>query len=381
MHKGLTMLSMWPLIHKDDQVADIAQSDHYDIDDIIIFKQDNNLIAHRIIYKMSGGSDYITKGDNNRVSDSPVENKQIIGKAISISHKNKVFNIESIYKKQADNYLQSLANFQVQAKKIGLKYIILKGLPIYHKYIRSYPRHFIFDADILIHEEDLTKVYKILKQLSFSVSPIRKDAREFSAIKRVGGLPVSFDIHLEPAIAFSQFPYFNRLLPQIQGLTEELWQTSHNHLLSPNHEFIYLLLHALHHSYAGSSRWDMLNNIRNHKSINPKICKQIIKDLNIDDLVYGPIRFLENYYGKSKTTSQIMKGLHPKPSTKILTKIIISRIKPWSHHHHYFNRLQLLTYLIILSPLSLSRKLKVLLYSITSIDFRVFKNWAKSRLA
>lgn len=376
------MLSMWPLIQKKDQIVDLAPSESYEVDDIIIFLESKRLVAHRIIYKspFKQGA-YITKGDNNRVSDRPVRQSKILGKALTIRRDNRVIKIEPIYKKQANNYLKALSEFEAAAKSEKLKYIILKGIPIYKKYLGTYPRHFIFDADILIYPKDLDKLIKILQKLKFNLNIPSKDAKEFSAIKRMDDLPTSLDIHLEPAIAFSQFPSFNKLLPQIDDLTQEIWITCRNRLLSPNHQFVYLLLHALHHAYAGTSRWDMLNKLRNHALTNSATCIKIIKHLRISSLVYGPLVFLEKYYGKSKTTTQIIKSINPPNRVKFITKITTTFMKPWTHHHHYLNRLELLAYLFILSPLAVKSKFKILFYSITSIDSKVFTKWAKSRLA
>jgi hypothetical protein len=372
---------MWPLIQSDDQIADLVKSSKYQIDDIIVFKEESNLVAHRLIYKPLSGDSYLTKGDHNRLSDNLVHSSQILGKVISIRRGNKTHSLESLYKQQADNYLLALSQFQREATRAHLPYLLLKGIPIYKKYLQTYPRHFIYDADLLIHPSDVNKLLTVLSALSYTIPPIRPGSTEFSAFKYVGSLPLSLDLHLEPAVAFSQFPSLNALLPQIKDLTETLWKSSKSHRLTPNHQFIYLLLHALHHAYAGTTRWDLIDKLSRHSSIKPASCLRIIQDLKLTNLVYGALIFHARYYQPNPTTRTILMNLKPSLSAKLLAALVTALLRPWSHHHHYLNRLELLTYLFILSPLSFIKKITILLYSIISIDFKVLRNWAKSRLA
>ena len=371
------MSSMWPLIRDHDQIGEIIPSNHYRIDDIVVFKTDDKLIAHRIIYLPPHLPDhFITKGDNNSTSDTPIHRSQILGEAIILKRDKKLFKIDSFYEKQSLNYLAELAKFGHLAKKDSLGYLILKGIPNYQKYTGAYPRHFIYDADILIHPSDLPRVHSILKTLSYTLLPGLPKATEFSATKSVGGLLVSLDIHLEPAVAFSQMPAFNSLLPQIPVLTQELWATSRNHLLTPNHQFVYLLLHALHHTYVGTARWDLITKLSQHKSLDPLACLQIIHKLGLVDLVYGALIFHSHYYQPSKTISTLISALAPRRSTIVAANLMARLIKPWSTHSHLLNRLELLGLLLIISPLSFTRKFSVLLHSITSIDLSIFKKWS-----
>ncbi len=50
--------------------------------DIIVFKQDENIITHRII-EMGDGK-IITKGDANNTTDNPITRSEVIGKVIKI---------------------------------------------------------------------------------------------------------------------------------------------------------------------------------------------------------------------------------------------------------------------------------------------------------
>lgn len=58
-------------------------------DDIITFKQDGNLVTHRIIE--INGDEIITKGDNNNSADKPIKKENIVGKVVHIIHDVKVW--------------------------------------------------------------------------------------------------------------------------------------------------------------------------------------------------------------------------------------------------------------------------------------------------
>ncbi len=85
---GITILkvssnSMFPTIKKDDYIVIKKQKD-YEIGDIITFKsKEDCLITHRIIEKYENV--FITKGDNNNISDDEqVKMGVILGKVIFI---------------------------------------------------------------------------------------------------------------------------------------------------------------------------------------------------------------------------------------------------------------------------------------------------------
>lgn len=73
--------SMEPAISKNDIII-TKKTDNYEINDIITFSKENDYITHRILSKNE--DNYITKGDSNNTSDSPITNKDIIGKVIKV---------------------------------------------------------------------------------------------------------------------------------------------------------------------------------------------------------------------------------------------------------------------------------------------------------
>lgn len=55
-------------------------NDNINKNDIITFRQDGNLVTHRLL-RMED-SKYFTKGDNNPTEDEPIEKKDILGKVV-----------------------------------------------------------------------------------------------------------------------------------------------------------------------------------------------------------------------------------------------------------------------------------------------------------
>lgn len=51
--------------------------------DIIVYKEENNFITHRLIEKDEDGK-LVTKGDANNSEDKPIESSQVLGKVIYI---------------------------------------------------------------------------------------------------------------------------------------------------------------------------------------------------------------------------------------------------------------------------------------------------------
>lgn len=65
-------------------VLPISQSQNISVGDIIAFNFQNNKypIAHRVI--QISNNKYLTKGDNNKLSDSWINQSQIIGKVVGV---------------------------------------------------------------------------------------------------------------------------------------------------------------------------------------------------------------------------------------------------------------------------------------------------------
>jgi signal peptidase I, archaeal type len=82
--------SMRPIINNDDIVVIKHSSDGVGIGTIILYKNEQKLIAHRIVQRKKKDSSilYVSKGDSSRCFDPIIKQEQIIGKVVAIK-KNK----------------------------------------------------------------------------------------------------------------------------------------------------------------------------------------------------------------------------------------------------------------------------------------------------
>lgn len=71
--------SMEPTIMADDLII-VAESDSYEVDDIVVYQNGPVLVVHRIIEM--GADTVITKGDANNAPDQPVRKEMIKGEVI-----------------------------------------------------------------------------------------------------------------------------------------------------------------------------------------------------------------------------------------------------------------------------------------------------------
>jgi len=78
MYKVMTG-SMEPNIHTSDTIL-IKKSGNYKKGDIVTYKDNNDYVTHRIV--SVNEDNIITKGDANNTEDSPIKEKDIIGKVI-----------------------------------------------------------------------------------------------------------------------------------------------------------------------------------------------------------------------------------------------------------------------------------------------------------
>lgn len=83
--------SMSPTIEIEDIIIVKLGNDNLTQEDIVTFKQDGNLVTHRII-KIEDNL-ITTKGDGNNSEDEPITKEDVVGKTI------KIFNEVAIWKK------------------------------------------------------------------------------------------------------------------------------------------------------------------------------------------------------------------------------------------------------------------------------------------
>jgi signal peptidase I len=82
--------SMYPTLKNGDRGhVEKCTADNIKIGDILVFKSNDKLIAHRLmsIRHENGVRLFIAKGDKNFHFDPPFTEKELIGKVISVEHK------------------------------------------------------------------------------------------------------------------------------------------------------------------------------------------------------------------------------------------------------------------------------------------------------
>lgn len=83
--------SMSPTLEVNDLVL-VQEKEHYEVGDIVVYQSGNSLVVHRVA--ALEGTQIITRGDANNVSDAPVDISAVKGTVvIRIPHLGAVINI------------------------------------------------------------------------------------------------------------------------------------------------------------------------------------------------------------------------------------------------------------------------------------------------
>ena len=80
----ITGRSMFPLIRDGDHVLVAHGCVDVRRGDVIVFRYEGKLIAHRVIYVAEGGHTFITKGDNVLQFDPPLSANEVVGRVLTI---------------------------------------------------------------------------------------------------------------------------------------------------------------------------------------------------------------------------------------------------------------------------------------------------------
>ncbi|KAB2836503.1 MAG: signal peptidase I [Candidatus Brocadia sp.] len=93
----ITGRSMFPLIRDGDQVLVTHGSVGIRRGDVVVFRCNGTLFAHRVlnIYEGTNGTTFITKGDNNPQFDPPFGNNEFIGCVIGIKRGNRKMTLDT----------------------------------------------------------------------------------------------------------------------------------------------------------------------------------------------------------------------------------------------------------------------------------------------
>lgn len=300
---------MIPLLYSGDMIKFIPiRFDKIKTDDIVLTNKSKKFIIHRVIYKTN--TFLITKGDNNYQSDLKTRNIGFFLKAVEVKRGPKRFLIDDAYLLQSVNYLKELKIICKIFAANNIKFAVLKGLPLYLKYLNGFPKRFYADCDLLILPDQFNLCKIIFQKLGYRIknTNIAKlfnhsdFSPEVTFIKSVDRIRVEFDIHTQAVFLMKQFAipevlYPNNLLTllsshflnsrrsvKIQGINFPI--------LSPANLIVYLGLHFFHHNFRGISRLEFLNKViirefrrKTGKKILAKKIKQLVLKFNLSNFV------------------------------------------------------------------------------------------------
>ncbi len=84
---AITSNSMWPIFKKGDLIF-IKQVDLEQVQsgDIVVWKNENGFVIHRVEKIDNSKKILVTKGDANNISDEPINFSDVIGEVVMLSH-------------------------------------------------------------------------------------------------------------------------------------------------------------------------------------------------------------------------------------------------------------------------------------------------------
>lgn len=373
--------SMVPLILSKDKPL-ISKSASYKLNDIIVFKKRDRLIAHRIIYVSPDKDFFITKGDNNFTSDGKIKNEEILGKVTKVKRGNQVINLSHVYLAQSFSYLGALKEIVKKLNSDKIVFIILKGLPLHIFYTGQIPQRLYVDVDILVKNKDFDRVTKILEKEGFVPIASRffgkriKEPSQVSLVMPIKPFPIEIDLHKEATPGFAKAREINRLLPSGDVFNEYLFKNIKKvrindtsfPVLKTEALCLYLLLHLFRHNFKGAHRFELLDTIFRREEINWKEISNKLYLFKFTSFVYPAILLLKDLY-KTPVPGKFLRDISPDLTKRILASIITKTVDPFSRGARAFEGSQKAVFVLLFSPKSLKEKFKVLVNKKTLIYF------------
>lgn len=379
-------LSMVPFILPKDKPL-IFQASSYKLNDIIVFKKRDRLIAHRIIYVSPGKSFFIIKGDNNLASDGKIKNEKILGKVTKVKRGNQIIDLSHVYLAQSFSYLRALNEVVKKLNSDKTSFIILKGLPLHLFYTGKVPKRLYVDIDILVRSKDFERVTKILEKEGFVPLPSRffgkrvKEPSQVSLVKPVKPFPIEIDLHKEATPGFAKAREINRLLPSRDIFDEYLFNNIKKvrindtsfPVLKTEALCLYLLLHLFRHNFKGAHRFELLDTILRREKINWKEISNKLSVFEFTSFVYPAILLLKDLY-QTPIPGKFLRDISPNLSKRIIARIIAKTVNPFSRRGRAFEGSEKALFVLSLSPKGIKDKLEVLISRKTlGYFFRVIK--------
>lgn len=319
--------SMFPLFWQGDLVyLKTIKKNQLKIDDIVTVEKKSFYFTHRVVYIDSNFNQVITKGDNNFHQDKPFKFEQIIGKVEKIKRFNKVLNLSDMYLLQSSHYLDEVKKVNQLFTKNNLKYVILKGLPVYLHYNKTHPRRLYSDCDLLIDYHDYEKTKRLFASLGYQRDDLNSDSQfnrfinktEYTFSKKVGLFKIIFDVHIEAGFLMVQVRNLSPLYSsdKMAGLSNFLLLSCQKvkigdqdyPLMSHENQIIYLALHLFHDNFSGYYKYLLLEQVINYSKVNEKVIIDIIQKYQLQNFIYPVFAILFKRYSP-KFSSKFLHDL------------------------------------------------------------------------
>ncbi len=351
-------------------------------DDFLIFLKNKQLLCHRVIYL--GHTHVVTKGDNCLRSDGKVYANMIVGKVVEMKRHNTRMNPSQLFLIQSTLYFEEIVKIVRALEKDGVRYVILKGLPLHLYYEKTYPKRFYADCDLLIDKYYIQRVTRIMKKYGYSIydqslsqihSSLRTKQTEIVFKKNISSLDIYFDIHLEVDWMSQQIGRLDVFYPQnqIEKLTEEFLESRRQivvnresfYMLPPPYLFTYLALHLFHHNVRGVFRYDIMDRVvrmemrKSHKSI----CTSdvIINQYKLNALVFPVFQILKHRFN-TPIPAAFLRSVMPRSDIQRRHIQTLTQTDIFDNESRLRAGVNRLFHLFILSPNPWWKKILIVLY-------------------
>ena len=378
MEQKFSQTSMIPLIQPGDKPL-VKKTTQYDINDIVVFKKSERLIAHRIIYKSLSGKYFITKGDNELKPDGKIIKTQILGRVEAVERGGQVIKLTHFYLSQSSVYLKQLEKINKVFNKNKISYIILKGLPLHIHFDNAPPQRLYLDADLLIKKKDFDNAKKLLIKLGYEerqsklFKEIVDNPTQITLTKNTKPFPTAIDLHLEPAIGFTKIRNFNQLIPALGSFEKYLFKNLQTisvnktkfPILNINKLLIYLLIHLFHHNFKGPYRMEFIDSLVRNQKIDWIKIKEILHKYKLNNFTYPSILALKRYY-QTPIPPDVFTPIF---GQKLISCIVIKLAYPFGKGSIAKEGIVRFILLLLLSPLSCMKKVRILSHKDTWVYF------------
>jgi signal peptidase I len=390
--------SMLPLLLPGDLVRYKKKTfSQVKVNDICLVKLNDIFATHRVIYKT--GNFLITKGDNNITSDGKIYAKNLLAKAYSIKRKKQEILIDSIYSLKSAVYFKEIIKISRAFKEAKLSYLFLKGLPLYLYYTSSHPRRLYADCDVLVSKSQQEKAETILynfgyRKVNVSINKIQEKLKnkevEFTYYKQVGGIGVTFDLHIEVVFMMTQIGKLEALYKEedITELTKlflakrRLVKIEKEKLpvLSASHLILYLCLHLFHHNFKGAYRYQFIFAVtkKHNNTIVESEIIDLCKKFKLQGFVFPSVSFLNKYFNNS-LFKRLQQNLSANERIKKITIEKLKKTDVFSEDNRLSGGITRFKLLFLLSPEKLIKKLTVFITPsvLLAVFWSLFKKMMK----